>query len=63
MWVEVDLAELSLVGVCGTLLLPVAAADDDDALFIFTVKLLFADDVWQINDQSNSIKVMEINNN
>jgi len=43
--VEVDLAELSLVGVCGTLLLPVAATDDDDALFIFTVKLLFADDV------------------
>jgi len=40
-----DLADVSLVGVCGTLLLLVAAADDDDndALFIFTVKLVLAD--------------------
>ena len=38
-----DLADVSLVGVCGTLLLLVATADDDDALFIFTVKLVLAD--------------------
>jgi len=41
-----DLADVSLVGVCGTLLLLVAAAaadDDNDALFIFTVKLVLAD--------------------